>query len=135
MTIQPYLFFEGRCDEAISFYRKAVDAEIAMLMRYKDAPQGNACPGATPDKVMHATLRIGDATVMASDGNCSGKPNFEGFGLSLGAATDADANRLFGNLTEGGTVVTPLQKTFFASSFGMVRDRFGILWMVMAGPQ
>jgi PhnB protein len=135
MAIQPYLFFEGRCDEAISFYRKAVDAEITVLMRYKDAPQGNSCPGATPDKVMHATLRIGDAIVMASDGNCSGKPNFEGFGLSLGAATDADANRLFGNLTEGGTVVTPLQKTFFASSFGMVRDRFGILWMVMAGPQ
>lgn len=135
MAIQPYLFFEGRCDEAISFYRKAVDAEIAVLMRYKDAPQGNACPGASPEKVMHGTLRIGDATVMVSDGNCSGKPNFEGFGLSLGAATDADANRLFGNLTEGGTVVTPLQKTFFASSFGMVRDRFGILWMVIAGAQ
>ena len=138
MQLQPYLFFEGRCDEALEFYRKALGAEVTMLMRYKDGPQpakgpgGSAPPG---DKVMHASLRIGDSELMASDGLCSGKPGFQGFALSVAAKDDADAKRKFGALAEGGQVRQPLMKTFFASSFGMVADRFGITWMVIAGTQ
>lgn len=134
MKIEPYLFFDGRCEEAIEFYRKTVGAEVIMLMRYKDTPEAGGranVPVATEDKIMHATLRIGDSQVMASDGNCLGKPNFQGFSLSLTAAEDAEADRLFAALADGGTVHQPLIKTFFASRFGMVADRFGVQWMVL----
>ncbi len=131
MQAQPYLFFDGRCEEAAAFYRKALGAEVTMLMRFKDSPEtcesGMTQPG---DKVMHMSLRIGDSTVLASDGNCQGKPSFEGFSLSLTARDDAEAERLFASLAEGGQVQMPLAKTFFASSFGMVADRFGVSWMV-----
>jgi len=134
MQVQPYLFFDGRCEEAIEFYRKALNAEVGMLMRFKDSP--DPCPeGMVPsgaeNKVMHAALRIGGTTVMASDGRCTGKPNFQGFGLSLDAANDAEAKRLFGALSDGGQVQMPLGETFFASQFGMVADKFGVLWMVI----
>jgi PhnB protein len=129
MQIQPYLFFDGRCEEAIEFYRRALGAEVIMLMRYKDSPEPAMVHG-NDDKVMHARLQIGDATVLASDGRCQGRPNFEGFALSLTAADDAEAKRLFGALAEGGQVQLPLAKTFFASSFGMLTDRFGVGWMV-----
>ena len=138
MQIQPYLFFEGRCDEALEFYRKTLGAEVRMLMRYRDAPQPATGPGGSAppaDKVMHASFRIGDSELMASDGLCSGKPGFQGFALSVAARDDADAKRKFGALAEGGQVRQPLTKTFFASSFGMVADRFGITWMVIAGSQ
>jgi len=138
MQIQPYLFFEGRCDEALEFYRKTLGAEVRMLMRYRDAPPPATSPGGSAppgDKVMHASFRIGDSELMASDGLCSGKPGFQGFALSVAARDDADAKRKFGALAEGGQVRQPLTKTFFASSFGMVADRFGITWMVIAGSQ
>ncbi len=138
MSVQPYLFFEGRCDEALEFYGKAIGAQVDMLMRYKDGPQPAQCPDGTrppPDKVMHASFRVGDSALMASDGTCKGKPAFHGFGLSLPAKDDADAKRKFDALAQGGEVRQPLTKTFFASSFGMVTDRFGILWMVIAGGQ
>ena len=133
MQVQPYLFFDGRCEEAVGFYRSALGAEVVMLMRFKDSPDPPP-PGMVPpggeNKVMHAALRIGDAMVLASDGRCSGQPSFQGFALSLTAANEAEANRLFASLAEGGQVQMPLAKTFFSPRFGMVADRFGVSWMV-----
>jgi len=137
MQVQPYLFFDGRCEEALEFYRKAVGAEVKMLMRFKDSPeppQPGCAPGAA-DKVMHACFQIGDTQIMASDGECSGKPRFQGFSLSLTAADEAGAKRLFTALGEGGQVQMPLAKTFFSPSFGMLADRFGVSWMVYVMPQ
>jgi PhnB protein len=133
MQVQPYLFFDGRCDEAIEFYRGALGAEVTMLMRYKDSPeppQPGAMPHGTEDKVMHASLRIGDATVMLSDGHCLGQPTFQGFALTLIVPDDAEAERLFAHLADGGQVQMPLGKTFFSSRFGIVADRFGVMWMI-----
>jgi PhnB protein len=130
MQVQPYLQFEGRCEEAIAFYRRALGAEIEMLMRFKDAPDPNMTAPGTAEKVMHASIRIGDSTILASDGRCTGKPGFQGFALSLTAKSDAEAERLFGALADGGQVQMPMAKTFFASRFGMVADRFGVGWMV-----
>ena len=137
MQVQPYLFFEGRCEEAIAFYRRTLGADVTMLMRYKDSPEppqpGMIPPGAE-NKVMHASLRMGDTTVLASDGRCGGHSSFQGFSLSLTAANDAEAKRLFAALADGGQVQMPLTKTFFASIFGMVADRFGVNWMIYTVP-
>lgn len=131
MQVQSYLNFDGRCEEALEFYRRAVGAEVTALLRFKDSPEpcgdGAAPPG---DKVMHSSFRIGDSTVMASDCHCGGKPNFQGFSLSLTAPNDAAAERLFMSLADGGQVQVPLTRTFFASSFGVVSDRFGVSWMI-----
>ncbi len=129
--VQPYLFFEGRCDEALKFYRQALGAEVEMLMRFKDSPEPAGCPGATPEKVMHASFRIGETRLMASDGRCEGKPSFQGFALSLSAANEAEADRRFAALAKGGQIQMPLAKTFFSPRFGMVTDRFGVTWMVI----
>ncbi len=134
MQVQPYLNFDGRCEEAVEFYRRALGAEVMMLSRFKDAPP-EACGSditALSDKVMHASFRVGDSTVMASDSHCKGQPNFQGFSLSLTAANEAEAERLFAALSDGGQVQMPLTKTFFSPSFGIVADRFGISWMVVA---
>jgi PhnB protein len=128
MQIQPYLFFNGRCDEAVDFYRTAVGAEVTMLMRFKDSPDPTS--HGAGDKVMHASLRIGDTTVLVSDGRCTGQLNFEGFALSMTVSDDAEAERFFAALGDGGQVQMPLAKSFFSSKFGMVTDRFGVLWMV-----
>ena len=132
----PYLFFDGRCEEALAFYRKTLGAEVKMLMRWKDHPEPdpNMSPPNGADKVMHAQFRIGDTTVLASDGRCQGQPKFQGFSLSLTVPNDGEAKRLFGALAEGGQVQMPLAKTFFSSSFGMVADRFGVSWMVYVAP-
>jgi len=134
MLVQPYLFFDGRCEEAAEFYRRAIGAEVITTLRYKDAPQP-AQPGMVPpgseNKVMHMALRIGETTVMASDGHCTGQLNFQGFGLTLSARNEAEADRLFTALSDGGQVRMPLAKTFFSPRFGMVADRFGILWMII----
>ena len=130
-TVQPYLFFDGRCEEAIEFYRSALGAEVTMLMRYKDSPDPTMCTPGTENKVMHASLRIGDTTLMASDGRCEGKLSFEGFSLSLTVLNEADAERLFASLADGGKVQMPLTKTFFSPCFGMVADRFGVSWMII----
>jgi PhnB protein len=134
MQVQPYLFFDGRCEEALDFYRKALGAQVGMMMRWKDSPEpcpeGTIPPG-SENKVMHASVQIGGTTVMASDGRCGGAPTFQGFSLSLDAASDAEAKRLFDALSDGGQVQMPLGKTFFASSFGMVADKFGVPWMVI----
>ena len=134
MQVQPYLFFDGRCEEAVEFYKSKLGAKVEMLMRYKDSPeppQPGMVPPGSDNKVMHACLRIGDTAVMASDGNCKGKPSFQGFSLSLDARDEADAKRLFAALAEGGQVNMPLCKTFFSPAFGMVADRFGVQWMVI----
>ncbi|MBN9560046.1 MAG: VOC family protein [Alphaproteobacteria bacterium] len=136
MQVQPYLFFDGRAEEAIDFYRRALGAEVTMLMRFKempDPPPGSIPPGAE-DKVMHASVQIGETMVLVSDGHCQGKASFQGFALSLTAADDAEAKRVFAALSDGGQVQMPLGKTFFSSQFGMVADRFGVSWMVYVAP-
>jgi PhnB protein len=132
MEIQPYLFFDGRCEEAIEFYREALGAEVTMLMRFKECPdpQPGMIPPGAEDKVMHASLRIGKTLVLASDGRCLGKPQFQGFALSLTVPDEAQAERFFNALGDGGTVQMPLAKTFWSARFGMVADRFGVSWMV-----
>ena len=135
MKIEPYLFFEGCCEEALEFYRKALGAEITMIMPYKDSPQKGRIPPGAEDKVMHANLRIGDAAIMASDGLNSGKPSFEGFSLVLSPAGEHEAKRMFEALAEGGEVQMPLAKTFYSPLFGMVTDRFGMHWMIMVPAQ
>ena len=131
MQVQPYLSFDGRCEEAIQFYQRALGAEVTTLVRFKDAPDRGMIPAGSEDKVMHASLRIGDATVLASDGRCRGKPAFQGFSLSLTASDEAEADRLFAALAEGGQVTMPLAPTFFSPRFGMLADRFGVGWMVL----
>jgi PhnB protein len=137
MQIQPYLFFDGHCEEAIEFYKKALAAEVTMLMRFKESPeppQPGMIPPGSENKVMHASLRIGEATVLASDGQCHGEANFQGFSLSITVRTEAEADRIFAALADGGQVRTPLTKTFFSPRFGMVADRFGVGWMVYVAP-
>ena len=134
MQVQPYLFFEGRTEEAIEFYKKALGAKGEMLMRFKDSPEGKTPPG-SENKVMHASFRVGDTEVMASDGMGSGKPSFQGFSLSVNARDEAHARRIFDALSEGGKVQQPLIKTFFSPAFGMVADRFGVSWMVVVPGQ
>ena len=139
MKVEPYLFFEGRCEEALDFYRQALGAQVSMLMRYKDNPEpaaGQGCgegmgAGPTPEMVMHAAFTVGETQVMASDGMGSGKPAFQGISLSLSPANEAEARRLFDALAQGGQVQMPLGKTFFSPAFGMVADRFGVSWMVV----
>jgi PhnB protein len=134
MLVQPYLFFDGKCEEALNFYKSALGAEITMLMRFKDSPEP-ARPGMVPpgseNKIMHASFRIGDTTLMASDGECHGKPVFQGMSLSITAANEAEADRVFAALSAGGQVRMPLTKTFFSPRFGMAADRFGVSWMVI----
>jgi PhnB protein len=134
MLVQPYLFFEGRCEAAIDFYRDVLGAEVQMLMRYRDSPEpmppGMIPPG-SEGKVMHASFRVGETTVMASDGGCKGSQEFKGFSLSVTVANEAEAERVFGALAGGGQIQMPLTKTFFAPRFGMVADRFGVSWMVV----
>jgi PhnB protein len=128
------LFFDGSCEEAIEFYKKALGAELATLMRYKGGPEPSMCPPGSENKVMHASFRIGDTSVMASDGRNTGKPVFQGFSLTIAAKSDGEAEKLFAALGDGGQVQMPLTKTFFSSRFGMVADRFGVSWMIIVAP-
>mgnify|MGYP003383732726 FL=1 len=135
MAIEPYLFFNGRCDEAIAFYRDALGAEVQMLMRFRENPDPPP-PGMLPpdwgDKVMHASLRIGDATLIASDAMCSDSARFSGVTLSLAVPDSAAAHKAFDALAVGGTVTMPIARTFWSPCFGMLNDRFGVAWMVNA---
>lgn len=134
MEVQPYLNFDGRCEEAIEFYRSALGAEVVMLMRNKENPEPpppNVVPPEAGDKILHASLRIGASTVMASDGMCQSRSAFQGITLSLSAADETEAGRLFAALSDGGQVRMPLARTFFSPAFGMVDDRFGVPWMVI----
>ena len=139
MTVQPYLFFNGRCEEAIAFYRTALDAEVQELMRFRDAPpdpsgkpvEGCALPPGSEDKIMHCGLLIGGALVMASDGMSQADATFQGFSLAVSVADEATARRYFHALAEGGQVQMPLGPTFYAKLFGAVADRFGVSWMIL----
>jgi PhnB protein len=134
MNVQPYLSFEGRAQEAIDFYKSAIGAKVDMVMHYKEAPpdmQAQMSPD-SKDKIMHAAFRIGDTQVLASDGRCTGKASFTGIALTLNAANNAEAEKLFGALTNGGQVTMPMSETFFAHRFGMCADKFGVGWMVIA---
>jgi PhnB protein len=134
MQVQSYLFFNGRCEEAIEFYKKALGAKVEMMMRFKEAPGDHQCAPGTENNIMHSCLRIGDTAVMASDGMTQGKPEFKGFSLTLNAKDEAEADRLFGALADGGQVQMPLGKTFFSPRFGAVADKFGVGWMVVVEP-
>ena len=137
MQVQPYLTFDGRCEEAIEFYKGAVGAQVQMMMRMSEAPEPpppGAMPAGTERKIMHAAIQIGESVVMASDGYCSGQAKFEGFSLSAMVADSAEAERVYAALSSGGETTMPLTKTFFSPAFGMLKDKFGVAWMVMAQP-
>ncbi|TBR37119.1 MULTISPECIES: VOC family protein [Dyella] len=135
MTIQTYLNFDGRCDEALAYYKKTLGAEVKLLMRFKDNPQppqeGHAPDPAYAEKVMHSEFTVGDTTIMATDGYAKSDMKFEGFQLAYSMKSDADAKKAFDALADGGEVSQPLAETFFATSFGMLADRFGVRWMIM----
>jgi len=131
MSVQPYLFFDGKCDEALTFYKSAVGAEPKMLMRFKEAPDQSMVSPGSADKVMHAQVQIGDATVFMSDGRCTGKTDFKGFALTISAKSENEADKTFDALAAGGQVTMPMSKTFFSQRFGMLTDKFGVQWMVI----
>lgn len=131
MFVQPYLSFGGRCEEALEFYKEALGAEVERLMRFKENPEPQPdFPDCFDEKVMHASVRIGETTLMASDGQCAGESNFEGFSLSITLPDEAEAQRVFAALGKDGLITMPLEKTFWAPKFGMLTDRFGVSWMV-----
>jgi PhnB protein len=135
MKVEPYLMFEGRTEEALQFYQQKLGAKVEAIIRFRENPEPKYNPPGSGEKVMHSLFRIGDAQIMASDGNCTGKPGFQGFALTLNAANAAEANQRFNALADGGKVQMPISETFFAKSFCMVADRFGVNWMVMAEPK
>ena len=135
--IQPYLFFNGRCEQALEFYRKTLGAEVLMMMRFKDSPepcQPGMVPPGSEHKIMHASFRVGSTALMASDGGCTEASGFDGFSLSIAVANEAEAERVFAALADGGQVRMPLAKTFWSARFGMVADRFGLGWMITVAP-
>ena len=136
MNVQPYVFFDGKCEEALEFYKGAIGAKVEMMMRFSenpDKPDPAMMPPSSDNKVLHAAFKVGDTQILASDGHCTGKPSFQGFALTISAANDAEAEKLFNAVGKGGQIQMPLAKTFFASRFGMVTDRFGVVWMVISG--
>jgi len=133
MHVQPYLCFEGRCQEAIDFYVQALGAEVLGVRRFADAP-GLAGPSMDPAKVMHACIRVGTTEIFMGDGMLAGNLDFKGFSLSLMADGDEQGRRFFSALSEGGSVKVALNPTFFATSFGICTDKFGVSWMVMVVP-
>lgn len=136
-AVQPYLFFAGRCEEALEFYKRALGAEVEMVMRFSESPhpvpEGQLRPG-FEDKVMHASFRVGGSTIMASDGCGDEAREFRGFSLSLSVDAPADADRAFNALADGGSVTMPLTETFWSPRFGMLTDRFGVAWMINVTP-
>jgi PhnB protein len=135
MPIQPYLAFNGRCEEAIEFYRKALGAQVNTMLRFKDSPDQSMISPGNAEKVMHANLTIGDGTVLMSDGMCTGTTKFEGIALTFTVPDEADAERRFNALADGGDVRMPLTKTFFSPRFGMLQDKFGVGWMILVAHQ
>lgn len=134
MQVQTYLNFDGKCEEAIEFYRSKLNAKVEMIMRFKDSPQQcdpSMVPPNSENKIMHSAFKIGDSTIMATDMGCSNNPGFKGFSLTLNTDNDAEAERLFAALQDGGKVEMPLEETFFATRFGVVADRFGVTWQVI----
>ena len=135
MPIQPYLAFNGRCEEAITFYRNALDARVNMMLRFKESPDQSMTSPDNAEKIMHADLTIGDGVILMSDGMCTGTTKFEGIALSYTVGDEAEAERRFNALADGGEVRMPLAKTFFSPRFGMLQDKFGVGWMIFVAPQ
>ena len=133
--VQPYLFFEGRCEEALNHYKKAIGAKVTALMRYKESPDPQMVPPGGSEKVMHAEFSVADTVLFASDGRAQGKPSFQGFALSIAVPDEKTADRMFKGLEDGGQVMMPLSKTFFSPYFGMVTDKFGVTWMLIIPQQ
>ncbi len=133
-SVEPYLSFGGRCEDALKFYRDVIGAEIVTLMRFSESPEKNDMPECFQDKVMHATLRIGKTNIMASDGRCEGPSHFDGFSLSIALPDEASADLVFNALAEGGLVTSPLEKVFWSPKFGVLQDKFGVTWMVSVLP-
>jgi len=135
--IQPYLFFGGRCEEALAYYGTVLGAKVDMLVRYSDSPEPHA-PGSIPagfeDKVMHSSFHIGESTILASDGNEEG-PHFNGVSLSVNLPNEEEARKAFDGLADGGEVMMPLGKTFWSPCFGMLTDKFGLDWMISVAPR
>jgi len=131
MQVKPYLFFEGRCEEAIEFYKNALGATLETIMYFRDAPDKSMISPGSENKVMHSSIRIGETIVMASDGRNTGKPVFQGFALTIYVKTPAEADKLFGALSDGGQVQMPMAQTFFSKRFGMIVDKFGVSWMIL----
>jgi PhnB protein len=138
MHVRPYVTFDGRCEEALEFYRGAVGAEVTAIMRFKEmpgAPPGVVTP-ANENKVLHSEFRIGTTTVMAADGmKQDGRAVFQGMTLAILTTDVPEAERLFASLSRGGQVTMPLEKTFFSDGFGTLTDRFGVPWMVVVSPE
>ncbi len=132
-AITPYLFFSGRCEEALKFYGEALGANVDMIMRYNESPEP-APPGMLQEgfetKIMHASFHVGGAPVMASDG-CDDRSHFDGFKLALAVPTEEKAHHAFNALANEGSVQMPLSKTFWSPCFGMVKDKFNVEWMIM----
>jgi len=131
MHVQPYLNFDGRCGEALEFYKQALGANVDMLMRFKDAPDQSMITPDYADKVMHAQIQVGNTMLLMSDGRCTGKPDFHGIALAISVASEAEAEKTFSALADGGQVQMPLGKTFFSPRFGMLADKFGVGWMIV----
>ena len=131
MNVQPYLSFEGRAQEAMDFYKTAIGAKVDVVMLFKDAPPDMQANMPNKDKVMHSAFKVGETTIMATDGQCSGKSEFSGITLTLNATSNGEAEKLFNALAQGGKVNMPISETFFAHRFGMVADKFGVGWMVL----
>lgn len=132
MNVQPYLCYEGRCEEALEFYKEKLGATVEMMMRFKESPDPSHNPPGSDEKVMHVSFKVGETRLMASDGHCTGKPEFKGISLSLSVDDVDDAKKYFDALSDGGRIEMPLTETFFSPSFGMVEDKFGVMWMVLA---
>jgi PhnB protein len=136
MLVQPYLFFDGKCEEALNYYKSKLGAKVDMMMRFKESPETasmQGLPANSGEKIMHSAFHIGDTQLMASDGMCGGKPNFQGLSLSIAVDNDATAERMFNALKADGKAQMPMTETFFASRFGVVADKFGVSWMIIHG--
>jgi PhnB protein len=131
MKVQPYVFFDGKCEEALEFYKRAIGAKVTALMRFGEAPDQSQIKPESKNKVMHAAFQVGDTEILASDGYCLGAPAFQGFALTVHVADGAEALKLFTGIAEGGKIEMPLEKTFFAAKFGIAVDKFGVNWMVI----
>jgi PhnB protein len=135
MQTSVYLFFDGTCEEALTFYAKTLGAKIGAMLTYKSGPPMDNMPADFGKKIMHANLIVGDTHVMASDAPPGRYNKPQGFDVALGTDSNEDAERIFAALSDGGNVTMPMQETFFAHRFGSVTDRFGIPWMVLHGKE
>jgi PhnB protein len=130
MQLNPYLNFNGQCEEAFRFYEQCFGGKIEFMMTHEGSPMADQVPKEWGKKIMHARLSVGNQVLLGSDahGDCYAAP--KGFAVSIDVTEPAEADRIFNALAENGTVQMPIQETFWAKRFGMLADRFGIPWMI-----